>query len=255
MLIPASPEAAAALPEIDPLLAWGVLTRGLGVVYAIAFASIAVQIRGLAGRDGMSPFAPMMQQMAHDFPGWRRLLYFPTLLWLTGGGDAALVGLPVAGVGFGLAAAYGGAASPLALAACWATLRSLDLPVGLLYPWDSLLLEAGALATLLPPLPPLTLAVAAAAAPHPWVGFAFRWLLFRLMVGFGKKKSKEDNGTKHDECCDDLGLIAPGQRDISIKHGFEFYNYSEIEMLWSNKAYRFEKSPKHDDLNLKEHAD
>ena len=188
MLIPASPEAVAALPEIDPLLAWGVLTRGLGVVYAIAFASIAVQIRGLAGRDGMSPFAPMMQQMAHDFPGWRRLLYFPTLLWLTGGGDAALVGLPVAGVGFGLAAAYGGAASPLALAACWATLRSLDLPVGLLYPWDSLLLEAGALATLLPPLPPLTSAVAAAAAPHPWVGFAFRWLLFRLMVGFGKKK-------------------------------------------------------------------
>ena len=145
MLIPASPEAAASLAEIDPLLAWGVLTRGLGVVYAIAFASIPVPIRGPAGRDGMSPFAPMMQQMAHDFPGWRRLLYFPTLLWLTGGGDAALVGLPVAGVGFGLAAAYGGAASPLALAACWATLRSLDLPVGLLYPWDSLLLEAGAL--------------------------------------------------------------------------------------------------------------
>ena len=167
MLIPASPEAVVALPGLDPLLAWGVLTRGLGVVYAIAFASIAVQIRGLAGRDGMSPFAPMMQQMAHDFPGWRRLLYFPTLLWLTGGGDAALVGLPVAGVGFGLAAAYGGAASPLALAACWATLRSLDLPVGLLYPWDSLLLEAGALATLLPPLPPLNSAVAAAAAPHP----------------------------------------------------------------------------------------
>ena len=52
MLIPASPEAVAALPDVDPLLAWGVLTRGLGVVYAIAFASIAVQIRGLAGRDG-----------------------------------------------------------------------------------------------------------------------------------------------------------------------------------------------------------
>ena len=101
MLIPASPEAVASLTDLDPLLAWGVLTRGLGVVYAIAFSSIAVQIRGLAGRDGMSPFAPMMQQMAHDFPGWRRLLYFPPLLWLTGGGDAALVGLPVAGVGFG----------------------------------------------------------------------------------------------------------------------------------------------------------
>ena len=100
MLIPASPRRWWRCIGLDPLLAWGVLTRGLGVVYAIAFASIAVQIRGLAGRDGMSPFAPMMQQMAHDFPGWRRLLYFPTLLWLTGGGDAALVGLPVAGVGF-----------------------------------------------------------------------------------------------------------------------------------------------------------
>ena len=67
MLIPASPDAVAALPNLDPLLAWGVLTRGLGVVYAIAFASIAVQIRGLAGRDGMSPFAPMMPILA---PGW-----------------------------------------------------------------------------------------------------------------------------------------------------------------------------------------
>ena len=188
MLIPASPEAVARCSDLDPLLAWGVLTRGLGVVYAIAFASIAVQIRGLAGRDGMSPFAPMMQQMAHDFPGGAASSTSRRCSGSPAAATRALVGLPVAGVGFGLAAAYGGAASPLALAACWATLRSLDLPVGLLYPWDSLLLEAGALATLLPPLPPLTSAVAAAAAPHPWVGFAFRWLLFRLMVGFGKKK-------------------------------------------------------------------
>ena len=38
---------------------------------------------------------------------------------------------------------------------CWLVNRSLDMPIGLLYPWDSLLLEAGALAVLLPVQPHL----------------------------------------------------------------------------------------------------
>ena len=67
-------------------------------------------------------------------------------------------------------------------------MRSLDLPVGLLYPWDSMLLEAGALAMLLPTLDPIWLSARLAATPHPWLCAAFRWLLVRVLLGFGKKK-------------------------------------------------------------------
>jgi hypothetical protein len=46
------------------------------------------------------------------------------------------------------------------------------------YPWESLLCETSALALLLHPTSP----------PSPYVAWLFRWLLFRLMFGFGKKK-------------------------------------------------------------------
>ena len=86
---------------------------------------------------------------------------------------------------------------------CWLVNRSLDMPIGLLYPWDSLLLEAGALAMLLPVPPHLlprglagNLDFSLDALPHPWVGFAFRLLLARVMLGFGKKKFVGTN-SKH----------------------------------------------------------
>ena len=42
-----------------------------------------------------------------------------------------------------------------------------------------------------PPLTsPLGATFALARAPHPWVAAAFRWLLARVLLGFGKKKCK-----------------------------------------------------------------
>ena len=148
------------------LLGWGLLARGLGLVYTIAFSSIAVQITALAGSNGVAPFAPLLKQMRHDFPR-THWFHFPMLFWLTGASDAALRLVPLGGALLGIAAALG-LASQAALVGCWLAFRSLDLPVGLLYPWDCLLLEAGALATLLPALPPVSASVAAAALPHPW---------------------------------------------------------------------------------------
>lgn len=181
---------------IDPLLAAGLFIRGLSIVYAIVFASIAFQIRGLSGKDGITSFSAVLKQMRHDFPR-THMFYFPTLFWLTGASDAALVALPVLGV-VAATSAFIGLGSPLALVSCWLIFRSLDLSVGLLYPWDSLLFETGLIATLCPALPPLWLGASAAAAPHPWVGWALRWLLARLLLGFGKKKFV---GTSLDHSC------------------------------------------------------
>ena len=193
-------------------IAFGLFARGLGLVHFISFLSIASQILALAGSSGVTPFRATMRSVGADFPSAKqRLLHFPSLFWLTGTSDVALVLVPLAGAACGLCACLG-LQAPLARVGCWVCMRSLDLPVGLLYPWDSLLLESGWLAVLLPDAPPLwrpTMAATASllapagsaplwpalvasaglsAAPHPWLAFAVRWLLARLMLGFGKKK-------------------------------------------------------------------
>ena len=92
------------------------------------------------------------------------------------------------GAAAGLAMVVGGPwlAQPAAWVA-WLTLLTLDAAVDLNYPWDCLLFEAGALALALPPTLPLP-AIAAASPPSPLIRWAFRWLVFRVLFGFGKLK-------------------------------------------------------------------
>ena len=168
------------------LLVWGLFTRLLGLVYLIAFASLLGQVVPLAGADGVSPLKPLLLKIRADFPLWRCLLYFPTLLWLRST-DGCLRLLVVLGMGGALWAAYGGPGSNFGLLLCWVCYLSLHPAVGLAYPWECLLLEAGFLALFLPAsnaLPDLS----ASALPLPAVAWALRWLVFRMMLGFGKLK-------------------------------------------------------------------
>lgn len=178
-------------------LAFGLFARGLGLIFTISFISIACQIRGLVGARGLTPLRATFRSIAHDFPSLSsRMLHFFSLFWLCGTSDFALIAIPFFGACCGLCA-FCGVCTQLARVGCWVAMRSLDLPVGLLYPWDSLLLELGWLATMLPAAPPLWKASssggmigrASLLAPvHPWLACAVRWLLVRLMLGFGKKK-------------------------------------------------------------------
>lgn len=110
--------------------------------------------------------------------------------------------------------------SRVTMAVSWLCLLSLDMPAGLGYPWDCYLLETTFLCLFFPPLHPLPIATAlpaalglggaAAAAQPTWAtllaqsfapgslamtavppvlaAFLWRWLAFRLMIGFGKLK-------------------------------------------------------------------
>jgi hypothetical protein len=176
---------------MDP---WGAFTRALGLVYFIALASLARQLPALSGPDGLDPMAPLLARKARHFGYWRARLFYPTLFWLSSS-DAALAAVPALGALCGAGAVYGGARSPLLLLGAWLSLLSVDAgPSTLVYPWDSLLLEAGFLALFLPASAPLAAPTLAAllqplsALPSPLLSFAFRALLFRLMVGFGKLK-------------------------------------------------------------------
>jgi hypothetical protein len=68
-------------PELHPTLVWGLFARGLGLLYLVSFASLSVQVVRSAGRDG--GFSRRLERIRKDFPGFRRVLYFPTLLWLS----------------------------------------------------------------------------------------------------------------------------------------------------------------------------
>lgn len=100
--------------------------------------------------------------------------------------------LPVASAAFGAAAAVGGWHAGPCLFAAWFCMLSTSSAHELPYPWDSLLLEASFLASLAPaPLSLLAGGGLAGPPPPPWLAFAFRLLVVRVLVGFGKLKFGE----------------------------------------------------------------
>lgn len=175
-----------ALVPLSSTEIWGLFTRGLGVVFAISFASLAGQIVRGAGERGGMPIGRRLEKIAEDFPTFRRFFYFPTLLWLSRS-DAMLRVLVWTGLAAACCVIYGGPISPYALLVCYVCYLSLDLAIGLIFPWDCVLFEAALLSLFLPATLPLP-EIAAVATPAPLIAWAFRFLLFRLMFGFGKQK-------------------------------------------------------------------
>ena len=162
--------------------------RALGVIYTLAFLSLAVQIKGLAGRDSILPAREFLQQTRETY-GRRRGLVVPTLCWFSDT-DRFLKLLCWAGALLGALVAFGIAQRP-ALILAWLFYLSLFNVARLFlgYQWDSLLLEAGFLAIFLAPARP------GPAGPidiPSWpILVLLYWLLFRLMFlsGFVKLRS------------------------------------------------------------------
>ncbi len=121
----------------------------LGLCYAAAFISLAVQILGLIGSDGILPAARLLESARAQL-GPSRFWLLPTAFWL-GASDLALTGACWLGAALSLGMIAGRAAGPCALA-CWALYLSLSSVGGdfLSFQWDALLLEAGLIACLLP---------------------------------------------------------------------------------------------------------
>jgi len=125
--------------------------RLLGVVYFIAFVSLAVQITGLVGEHGLLPVGEFFAEVRQRY-GASAYYNWPTLVWLSPS-DAWLSSL----------CWIGGAASLLLIAGIvpvatatllWLLYLSLTVAGQLFleFQWDSLLLETGLLAVLYAPL-------------------------------------------------------------------------------------------------------
>lgn len=170
------------------LLVFGLFMRLLGLVYCISFSSLFVQILSIAGSEGLSPARLVAAQLSVDFPSaLHRFWYFPSVFHLLPPTDGALRGVCAAGVASGLAMVYGGPIGSVGALLAWVAMLSMADVADLNYPWDCLLLEAGFLALLLPSATVLP-NLGAAEAPSPAAAWALRWLLFRVLFGFGKLK-------------------------------------------------------------------
>lgn len=167
--------------------------RGMALVLAIAFSSLALQVRGLIGENGIAPAATFLTRVFQQL-GLSSFHQAPTVFWL-GDSDGMLLGVCIFGTLISLCAMAGiGGAS--AFLAAWFLYLSLVTAGGpfLSFQWDMLLLEATLLTVFL--------------APWRWgnyriselkPSFLGRWLilflLFRLMFASGLVKLNSGDPT------------------------------------------------------------
>ena len=168
-----------------------VFLRLMGIVYLVAFWSLALQIRGLSGHDGILPAAQFMtavrtwaetQQIGLD-----RFRVVPTIFWL-GTSDGFLEGVCIGGALLaGLLVV--GVAPAIILPMLWVGYLSLAVVCRpfLWYQWDTLLLETGLLAILVAPFV-WRQRLSRLVEPPRLALWLLYWLLFRLMFGSGVVK-------------------------------------------------------------------
>lgn len=174
-------------PSADLRLTRWLFLRGVALAFAIAFVSLAMQVKGLIGSGGILPAEQTLAAVKGALGGgaWRQ---FPSLcLWL-GGSDAMLLAMCWGGAALAALMAVG-VAPRLMLAAMVALYLSLSV-VGrefLSFQWDTLLLETGFVAFLA--APGAMWAPGLGRQPASWAGMLLvRLLLFKLMLMSGLVK-------------------------------------------------------------------
>lgn len=172
--------------ESARLLVWGLMPRAIGLMYLIVYTSLWSQILPLIGSRGIDPAGLQFAHLRADLPLLARLRLNPSLLWLARG-DFALRAYVAGGILAACGMIYGGPAAWFCAFYCWAMWLSLQFSLRTVFPWETLLLEAGFLCLFLPATETLP-QLAAAELPHPLMPFMFQLLVFRLLLGFGRTK-------------------------------------------------------------------
>ncbi len=171
--------------------------RLLGLVSFAAGISLAVQVQGLYGTDGILPFTEYLQWVEQVAAGdWgAKIVRAPTILWWFQT-DGALVGCAWTAALAGLALTLG-VAPRLTIPIIWLSYASI-MGVGrvfLSFQWDALLLETLVVAWF---LAPWSFIARPAPLGHQWAGhFATKFLLFKLMwlAGWVKVASGDPSWT------------------------------------------------------------
>lgn len=158
----------------DYQLVSGLFLRLLALIYLAAFASIGTQIVGLAGVEGILPFAEELQRMEDELAAERYWLH-PTLFWLNAS-DTMLQTVAAAGCVFSVLLLFN-ILTRISLILLFALYLSLFHAgqIFMNFQWDYLLLESGFLAIFLP-------------SGSRFVVWLYHWLLFRFRFLSGASK-------------------------------------------------------------------
>ena len=148
--------------------------RILGLIYIAAFASMAIQVEGLVGVDGILPIESKLAAIRESL-GPSAYWMYPSIFWVNAS-DPVLFGACLVGV-LGGVAVLSDRFTRGALVACYGLYLSLVFAGQdfMRFQWDMFLLEAGFLAILL-------------CSGSTIIVFLFRWLLFRFMFLSGLVK-------------------------------------------------------------------
>ena len=152
--------------------------RLLGVIYLVAFVSLAVQITGLVGEHGILPVGEFLARARNAYGNWA-YIHWPTLVWISQR-DAFLYFLAWGGAVVSLLLVAG--VVPLISAALlWFLYLSASIAgqIFLGFQWDTLLLETGLLAILYAPFVWRS-RIATDPEPPPAVRWALWFLAFKL---------------------------------------------------------------------------
>jgi Lipase maturation factor len=210
-----------------------VILRLLGLVYFVAFLSLAQQVLPLIGDDGLLPTRAFLARVAAA-AGSRLdgFVALPSVFWL-GASDRMLVALAWTGVALS-ALVLAGAANVVLMTLLWALYLSF-VHVGqdwYGYGWEIQLLETGFLAIFLCPLwdlrpfprrPPPT--------PVVWL---YRWLIFRVMIGAGLIKLRGDSCWRDLTCLYYHYETQPIPSPLSRTLHFMPHWFQKLGVLWNH---------------------
>jgi hypothetical protein len=158
--------------------------RALGLWFFSAFYSLAFQIRGLVGPDGITPARAYLELVRRAYPSLARFWYAPTLFWISPG--KAMCTIIVAGGIVASSALVLDLFPRAAIAACVVFFLSFvaSTEVFSSYQSDGMLLEAGFLSLFFAP-PGLRPGLGAASPPSKISLFLLRWEWFRIYFESG----------------------------------------------------------------------
>uniref|UniRef100_A0A4W3JIZ3 Lipase maturation factor n=1 Tax=Callorhinchus milii TaxID=7868 RepID=A0A4W3JIZ3_CALMI len=167
-------------------------------VRVVAFAVAYNQNKQLIGEKGLLPCKSYLQNIQRYFGGkigMEAVSHSPTLLWFLDWSDmdANLDCIALMGLGLSAFVFITGCANMIIMFLLWLLYHSLVNMGQIWYSfgWESQLLETGFLAIFLCPV--LTLrAIPRHTPPSKIVIWAFRWLIFRIMLGAGLIKIRGD---------------------------------------------------------------
>jgi len=168
-------------PDRDFVLASRLFIRALALIYFAAFTSLALQIAGLAGPDGILPFQNLLDYRLHNegAAAWWRM---PNLFWLNSS-DWMLQTVAWLGSFLSLLLLVGRCQRPILILLFILYLSLYHAgQIFMNFQWDTLLLESGFLSIFL------------VSGPNRLLVFMFHWLLFRLrfMSGVSKLSSGDE---------------------------------------------------------------